>query len=1426
MKAETLHNPKIKGRVFLWILLSLLIFFGGLSLYLYFNAEKIINDNLSDFVFEQTDSTYQLNFESIKINFRNKDITINNVLLETNPTKPKDSLKANFYFKTPLLKISQIRIWPLIKDRRFVAESFKVEQPEFEFGQNEKMNLQFLSKYQLKQDEQLHLPVFAEIFFDTLSILNAQLSIDTLFNTSTELPQINLVATHFKLGGRKFTDTPYPFDVSDLSLTVNNLNEKLPDQLHKIEVKEIQLSLLHSTITALQVKLTPVSDTLNSAENRYHIVVPEIKMLVEKISEINKFDTLSIQTMEFIDPEIQIKFGSKVKKGTPINEINFYELTGNSMQWIKVKHFSFINADIKFTPSNSDIVAQHFENMFVNFFDFLIDPTSFQVKDRILSAKDLNFKLNRFTLIHNDKVHELVIHDLKVDSRVHEISTGQFVFEPINENAKNLNTIIHMNSKGLICKRVDFTQFYHYQILPMGELLIKNPEVQIDYKHKRSIKKRVKDKSIILDKISDYLTGIYVDSTTITDGNISYNYRNLDKKEGYFRTDFNFKLTNLSIDSTTFAQSDKIFFAENFKINLEHLQLQLADETHRLSSQSVFLSSIEKSAEIIDLKIMPIKVVNGDNKNYFENKNEFFNIHFPHIQLNGANLHRAFFDKMLYIQSIDIEKPTFNIEKFGEWKTDNVAKTPYQNALYAMVSDFLFSINIRTLNMEDGVLNMVQHKENAPDFDLSNLFSIKMKNFELDANSSDKSNKLFFSDDIDLILKNHSFTLADGVHKVDAKEIGILSSEKRVYVKNAKLYPDILSDKFQHLPISVFANIPDMQITNADIFTLFNKGQLPVTDVILNRPEIKFLFQKKAALANEDKNDETLIILKDLKSVTVQRFKINQGKFEFANYEDFKSSTFATANVNFELTNFNIVHREQHFETSYSDFQFNCNTLLVNLPDQEHSLRIEQANYRLSDQNFTLKNITFEPLNTISRSDKKLFIDFKIPEIQLSKFNIRDFLKTKNIQIDNMELKQPNLLITDSRIEKKSKFSPYQLDLFPSIQSFSESLHINTIHMEEGNIELKKNQPMALNKLSLLAHNFVIDEANSQVGKLLNSDQVEFKINDLSGKTKNKYFEYKIKQIDLNTNGEFNLKGISLQPLLTAKEFARKKVYQADYFSIDNADFFGNGLDVREFIEQKNIFANELTGNFTKVKIHRDKNYPLTPNLKTKLPQEALRDLSNGLFIAKTNLTIQHFQFTEREPGTFHNSMVFVTNASAEIKNVTNVRKNLAIRPNMTAKIQGKLMDVADVTVELDMNIPSFGNEFTCKAICGKMPLSTLNPIAEPGLKLSIKEGINHKMEVYFEANEDSSIGNIRFAYNDLKISVLSARDGELKEGKFISFLVNSIALKTDNPKPGRILLPAKFVNHRDKQRSVVGYCWRSIYSGIKATMGIKEKEN
>jgi hypothetical protein len=117
-----------------------------------------------------------------------------------------------------------------------------------------------------------------------------------------------------------------------------------------------------------------------------------------------------------------------------------------------------------------------------------------------------------------------------------------------------------------------------------------------------------------------------------------------------------------------------------------------------------------------------------------------------------------------------------------------------------------------------------------------------------------------------------------------------------------------------------------------------------------------------------------------------------------------------------------------------------------------------------------------------------------------------------------------------------------------------------------------------------------------------------------------------------------------------------------------------------------------------------------------------------------------------------------------------------------------------------------------------------LNPILEPLALMSIRTGRVDEFKFNFSADQSKSVGNLYFGYHDLRISVLENKNGNTKEAKFASFLANSLLLRTKNPR-GKELLPDEISFIRDEKRSVLNYTWKSVFSGIRNTLGIKENK-
>ncbi|HOO84694.1 MAG TPA: hypothetical protein PLS94_09030 [Prolixibacteraceae bacterium] len=1416
-------------RNFKWGKISLIIFVAlvfvivtVISAILY-KAETIATKYLPQLVYEKSDKTYRIAFDSINFDFSQKQVSINNFSLTPDSTLINDTLQAKYSFETQTLSLKGISYSKLLLYRRLKIEKIKIDDPVLKMQSGQEVKFDQLNLKQLNKGDTLNLPFFSEIFTDSIFINNARLDLNLLSELDTKAPEINIELHHFKFGGIKFTEYPFPFDVSNILLNLSQFNSILPDSLHQINIEKISMSVFKSNITAQKVNLKPISDTLRF-ENQYTVYMPQMLIEAPNLGHIYFSDTISIELFEIEKPSIKIKFSNRISQGTPLNEIDLYQLVENRLKWVKINRFSINQADVQLIPSNNDSVAQHFQELDISFFDFYGDSSSFKNTERIFSAHEFSINMGLFTLFHVDKVHRLNISNIKASSAENKLTTGNILFEPLAKaNKLSVNTNITAKCKSIGFLGVDFHEMYHHQLVPMSELLISEPSVKVSFSPNTIRQKKTKDKSLILEKTQDYLKGIYVEDTYIDKGELTYDYISDDDKKGFFHTGFDFFLSELSVDSVTFYETDKIFFADNFELKFNDIDLQLANESHLLTIDSLNLSSEGQKASIFSMKLKPnIQSSTAQNDT---NNSVWFDFDFPKIELYNANLHRAFFYKELYINKFNIHNPVLNFEKFGQWKVENNIQ-PDSTNIYNLISDYMKSITIKQLNMIDGKLNLVQHKSNESEFALSNDFSIKMINFEINSQSNQKNDKLLFSDDIDLILKKHSFTLADNVHRIDAAEIGILSTQNRIYVKDAKLYPMILSSWFEKMPLTFFAEIPLIDINKTDIFGLLKNGEMPIDQLKIHQPKMKLLLNNQVKQNAEKENKKPVFLLKNLQLLKANKIVIENGLLEVAKYENQKSRSIAHTKINFELDKLHIANKNDKFETNYNNVMIGLADLNFDLPDNRHVFNIEHITYQQNAKNLVSKNISLKPKSETDTKQRAQYFNISVPVMQINGFDFFDYIESNELKLKSISINQPNISISDKRIDSRTKFSFYDNNWHSDLNSIFKTISIESISLNDAAINIDKTKPLKLSNIDVDLSGFIIDQNNSNQGKLFGAETVNFKISNLNGKTKNGYFAYKANQLTFNHNGDFELTNLSLEPTLSKKEFAEINRFQADYFQISPCNVKGTGLKLKNLLDEGDIFIDQLNVDFNRVAIHRDKTYPLHPSQRPKMPQQALRDLKQKLEIKKAYINFNHFKYTELEPQASDTSYVFFTEGTANISNITNINQLLLKNPLMHSTIDAKLMGIGPTNIKIDWNVYSFNNEFTFEGKVEQMPLSLLNPITEPGLKMSIREGINQKLEVNFKANGDSAIGSMRFAYNDLRISVLSNKSGKLREEKFLSFLVNSMALKSDNPKPGRILLPVRFINYRDKQRSVIGYSWKSVYAGIQATFGIKNKEN
>jgi hypothetical protein len=1425
-KTGKIRNSKW-GKTLLAIFISIIVLVTGLTFFLLINAEKIINNNLSDYVFQKTDSLYRLEFEDIDLKFSDRSISFSKVYLQPDTTIAKNSQHQHYEFETNSLVISGIKLDQLFNSKIFSANSLKVHNPIFRLSTGQDVDIETFTAQKIETGDSVNLSFLREIFIDTILITDARMKIDTLLAPGRKAPKVNLEVLQFKLGGRKMTPSPFPFDVSDIRLKIENLQEKLSDKIHLLQVEEVSLSLLHSRILAKNILLKPYADSLITNENQYRIMVPEMEIISPYVERFYMSDTIPISKLTFQSPEIEIRFGTIIREGTPLNAINLYQLIKNDLSWINIDEFAIVDARLKLYPSKNDQVAQELEHMNITFSDFRIDQYSYSDRNRILSAMELEISIDKYALNHVDKVHQLVINNFKIDTKSKKASTGVITFRPINTSRKLISAIdalVDIRCKGATLKGVKFGDIYHRQLLPMDELLIHSPEVVISLEKIKKQKQQGNEMSLIFQKTKDYVRGIYVKKTVIDNGKLNYNYISDNDKNGFFMAKFRFELTKLSVDSATLYQTNKIFFADNFDVKFSDIGLQLADDFHRLMTDSLLLSSKGKLAEVYNLKILPIRSVVSVDSLVAEGHSQIFDVSFPKIELFGTDLHKAIFQKELIITEFNVLKPSINIDILGQVKLNNPQQGSYETELYKLISDYLFSIKIEKLRMKNGELNISQLRSKQPPLELSNSFSVEMTRFEIDSFSGNNSKKIFFSDDIDLILNNYSFALADGVHNIDAQEIGILSSEKRIYIKAARMYPDISAENFKKLSVTTFATLPEVQITGADIHRFLNKGEFPVHSVSIEKPVIKLLFRENSD-QKRDSSQQPQFTLKGLDFFSASQIGINNGFIELANYQNMKSKTFATSAVDFKVEDFKIVNENASFKTNYRDFSLSLKNTSITIPDKLHQIDIKQANYLLSEKLLKISSLSFKPGMANLPSEPKTNFNFNIPTLTMTGFDLIQYLEKKEIAAAKLSVTNPVVEIEGKRDSNATKFDPYRMNLFGEIKDFISKIDVENVDVTDATLKFKGGKTQQFDHLSLKGSSFFIDKNSDKTARLFSFGKIHFETSKVKGKTNDGFYNYGIERIAVNDQGEFSLQGISFTPAYPEAEFNRRKDYQEDYITVFNANCTGNGFDIKRLIEKDEISIGKARIDFDRVDIYRNNHFPLPEGFKIEMPQKGLRELKTKFNADTISISCDRFNYRELEPQASSETKLFFSDINASISNLTNIESNLQRDPYAHLLIDAKLMGTGDMRAKINLNILSPENRFDMVAECGPLPLIVLNSVTEPSMRLSIREGRNDNLYLFFEADEDSARGEMKFAYSDLKISIFSEKEGVVKEEKFISFLANTLAVKSDNPKSGKILLPVPANTKRDKQRSFINYCWRSAFTGIKNTFGMKEEE-
>lgn len=490
-----------------------------------------------------------------------------------------------------------------------------------------------------------------------------------------------------------------------------------------------------------------------------------------------------------------------------------------------------------------------------------------------------------------------------------------------------------------------------------------------------------------------------------------------------------------------------------------------------------------------------------------------------------------------------------------------------------------------------------------------------------------------------------------------------------------------------------------------------------------------------------------------------------------------------------------------------------------------YDLTIGSLKLNLLLQSISFRNVSIKP---VSKDLRKSQYRVSASVVALHGVNTIGFLRSKNIHVDRVNFKDPVIEIIQGNM-KPVKDTSKTVSLYSLIDDFAESLTIDKLEVSNFDFKLF-NDPDAINPgLHSRDNHFTVINLFSgrkadTVPSFFTADSIALRMNRFSYTTSDSLYSFEVGTMNLSYRDSLlRIDSVKVIPNYSKRTFGAAAGEQTDRFKIFARTLLFSKIDLRNFLDYQSIIAKKAEIIEFNLHASRDKNYKREYN-KPKPVQTLLRELPGYLKIDSvivTSSTIVYEEIAEgkNESGkiTFNDingNFIGLTNDSALMVKGT----KLILKANCLLMNEGKLYAVYSFPLEAEQM------EFDCSGFLTEMPMVSFNKAIAPLTGISIREGIIDTMDFSFHAGEDISLGKMKFLYHDLKLEPQENEEGDIKlKDRLNIFVANTFILKESNPRRNKPPTFSSMEYKRNKERFIFNYTWKTLFSGIKETIGIPD---
>lgn len=444
-----------------------------------------------------------------------------------------------------------------------------------------------------------------------------------------------------------------------------------------------------------------------------------------------------------------------------------------------------------------------------------------------------------------------------------------------------------------------------------------------------------------------------------------------------------------------------------------------------------------------------------------------------------------------------------------------------------------------------------------------------------------------------------------------------------------------------------------------------------------------------------------------------------------------------------------------------------------------------------------------------------------------------DIYYHKKLDLESIVIQKPRITITYNDYKTKEdtleKTTAYQ-----QISKFLQSIHFNELILNDADIRyvdksISPTQTTEVKGLHLRAIEFRLDSTSHRnKNKFYYTEDIQINLQDHKFLTKDGLYTISIGNFSASTSGsDLRMEKLRIKPNFPEMEFSRKFKEQHDRYDITFNELLLIDVDLSRLNRYRQLSASSfvidgavidifMNRELPPVSFDKGRNYPQLVLKRLKLPTTI-----DSMFIKNSRISYSEYNPKSKKKGT-----LTFNRFNAVLLNVTNDSSRLQKDHWLRSNVSTWLMNKGKLNVNINMDLTASNAAFNFNGTMGKMDMRELNTLSRNLSLAEIESGTINKAQFNVSGNIRTTNGTLKLYYNDLKVNVLKndEESGELKKRGLISALANSIVIKNDNPDEGGELRIGKTDAERLNSGSFFNLMWKSIFSGLKESVGFTLK--